>query len=220
MKQYGLLLSMAMLLAACGGDKTAQAPSDAPKASEQMAQQTAQNMATHSESAPAAKPDKAVLTEEAKAAVQAFSAALKGELENAIKTGGPVEALKVCNTKAPEITKTVSSEKGLKISRVSLKNRNPTNTPNDWQTDVLKQFETRKAGGEDMANMAYAEVVGNEFRFMKAIPTGTLCLNCHGTQISPAITAKLGELYPQDKATGFQEGDLRGAFVVVKNLAQ
>ena len=37
MKQYGLLLGMAMLLTACGGDKTAQAPSDAPKASEQMA---------------------------------------------------------------------------------------------------------------------------------------------------------------------------------------
>ena len=221
MKQYGLLLGMAMLLTACGGDKTAQAPSDAPKASEQMAQQAAQNTAVHRESAPVAQqPDKAVLTEEAKAAVQAFSGALKGELESAIKTGGPVEALKVCNTKAPEITKTVSSEKGLQISRVSLKNRNPSNAPNDWQTDVLKQFETRKAGGEDMANMAYAEVVGNEFRFMKAIPTGTLCLNCHGTQISPAITAKLGELYPQDKATGFQEGDLRGAVVVVKNLAQ
>ena len=65
-----------------------------------------------------------------------------------------------------------------------------------------------------------AEVVGNEFRFMKAIPTGAVCLKCHGTDLSPAVTAKLTELYPDDKATGFKEGDLRGAFVVVKNLTQ
>jgi len=61
--------------------------------------------------------------------------------------------------------------------------------------------------------------VNNEFRFMKAIPMAANCLQCHGTEISPAVSAKLTELYPQDKAVGYKEGDLRGAFVVVKNLA-
>ncbi|MEN9503703.1 MAG: hypothetical protein RI964_2988 [Pseudomonadota bacterium] len=218
MKKQLLLCSLAILLTACGGksEQSAQAPADPAKA-------TTQAPSANAESAPAkpaATVDKAALTEEAKAAVQAFSGTLKGELENAMRTGGPIEALKICNTKAPEITKTVSTEKGVQISRVSLKNRNPSNVPNEWQSNVLNQFETRKAAGEDPATLAYAEVVGNEFRFMKAIPTATLCLNCHGTQISPAITAKLGELYPQDKAVGYHEGDLRGAFVVVKNLTQ
>jgi hypothetical protein len=50
---------------------------------------------------------------------------------------------------------------------------------------------------------------------MKAIPTGGLCLACHGETIDPAVAGKIAELYPEDKATGFREGDLRGAFVVI-----
>jgi hypothetical protein len=53
---------------------------------------------------------------------------------------------------------------------------------------------------------------------MKAIPTEAMCLTCHGTEISPAVLTRVNQLYPQDKAIGFKEGDLRGAFVVVKNL--
>jgi hypothetical protein len=54
---------------------------------------------------------------------------------------------------------------------------------------------------------------------MKAIPTGAVCLTCHGTEVKPEVLTKIKELYPNDKATGYQEGDIRGAFVAVKNLA-
>jgi hypothetical protein len=59
-----------------------------------------------------------------------------------------------------------------------------------------------------------------EFRFMKAITTQPLCLTCHGEAISPEVAAKLSELYPDDRATGFREGDLRGAFVVTRVLEE
>jgi len=216
MNKYVLMISLATLLAACGEKaEQAAAPAEAPKAAEQAAAPAA---------TPAAAPvvaDKAALIEEAKAAAQAFGGTLKGELEAAMKAGGPVEAMNVCHTKAPEIAKAVSAEKGVQVSRVSLKNRNPDmGVANEWQTAVLKDFEAQKAAGTDPATLVHAEVVGNEFRFMKAIPTSALCLNCHGTELSPAVTAKLNELYPKDMATGYKEGDLRGAFVVVKNLTQ
>ncbi len=51
---------------------------------------------------------------------------------------------------------------------------------------------------------------------MKAIPTGPLCLACHGETLAAPVAEKIGELYPADKATGFREGDIRGAFVVTK----
>lgn len=35
-----------------------------------------------------------------------------------------------------------------------------------------------------------------------------------GQSIKPDVQAKLKELYPEDEATGFSEGELRGAFVV------
>ncbi|HPE60770.1 MAG TPA: DUF3365 domain-containing protein [Thiolinea sp.] len=167
-----------------------------------------------------ATPDKAALVTEAREAVMALGGTLKGELQAAMKAGGPVEAIAVCNIRAPEIASTVSAEKGLSIKRVSLKSRNPdTGVPNTWQQAVLEDFETRKAAGEAPDQLAYAEVVDQEFRFMKAIPTERLCLTCHGTGLATDISTKISELYPEDKATGYQEGDLRGAFVVVKTLA-
>jgi len=56
------------------------------------------------------------------------------------------------------------------------------------------------------------------FRYMKAIPTASACLVCHGENIDPEVDIKLKELYPNDKARGFREGDLRGAFTIAKPL--
>jgi hypothetical protein len=53
---------------------------------------------------------------------------------------------------------------------------------------------------------------------MKAIPTAEVCLVCHGENIAPNIQAKLAELYPNDKAIGFNVGELRGAFSVTETL--
>ncbi len=214
MNKYLVIFSLTAVLAACGEkSEQAQIPAEVPKAAEQA------------QTTPAAEPaspvDKAALVEQAKAAVQALGGALKAELEAAMKTGGPEAALSVCQIKAPELAKAISDSQGMAVKRVSLKNRNPVmGAANEWQTKVLNDFETRKAAGEDPAILVYAEVVDHEFRFMKAIPTAAVCLGCHGTNLSPAVTAKLTELYPQDQAVGYKEGDLRGAFVVVKNLAQ
>lgn len=201
-----VILGLASLLVACGGKEE-------PKAS----------AANELKPAVVAPPDKAALAEEAKTAIKMYGGSLKTELQTAMQTGGPLNALAVCQTKAPEIAKTVSESQQLQISRVSLRNRNPVmGVPSEWQAQVLNDFEARKVKGEALESLVYSELVENngkqEFRFMKAIPTEAMCLTCHGSDISPAIMTRLTELYPQDKAIGFKEGDLRGAFVVVKNL--
>ena len=55
---------------------------------------------------------------------------------------------------------------------------------------------------------------------MKALPTQALCLQCHGAQasLSPAVKEKLSALYPQDKATGYSVGQIRGAMTIRKPL--
>ena len=201
-----LILGLASLLVACGGKEE-------PKTD-----------TTESKKPAATAPlDKAALAEQAKAAIKTYGGSLKAELQTAMQSGGPVNAISACQLKAPEIAKTVSEGEKLQISRVSLRNRNPVmGVPNEWQTQVLNDFEARKVKGEAIESLVYSELVENagkqEFRFMKAIPTEAMCLTCHGSEISPAVMTRLKELYPQDKATGFKEGDLRGAFVVVKNL--
>ena len=108
------------------------------------------------------------------------------------------------------------------MGRTSLKLRNPANMPDAWELKVLKTFEERKAAGEDPAKIAYAEVVTQDgskrFRFMKAIPTAELCLNCHGSELKPEVVKALDKYYAADKARGFNVGDLRGAFSLSKPL--
>ncbi|MDZ7661917.1 DUF3365 domain-containing protein [Thiohalophilus sp.] len=160
--------------------------------------------------------------EQSRAAVQQFFGQLKGELQAGMKAGGPVNAIEVCSDKAPAIARDVSKDKGLQIGRTSLKPRNPGNAPDQWEEAVLREFEQRKADGEHPKKMekhAIVEQNGQQvFRYMKAIPTGELCLKCHGTQLDPAVSARLEKLYPEDRATGYSQGDLRGAFTISKNL--
>lgn len=157
-----------------------------------------------------------------KTVVNAFMNQLKGELKDAIKAGGPVNAIKVCNEKASAIAKTLSDKQGWQIARTSLKTRNSSNAPDAWETKVLNNFEERKTKGEKVTPMAYFEAVENNgeksFRFMKAIPTGEVCLICHGENIAPPIKAKLEELYPNDMATGYKTGDIRGAFTITQPM--
>ena len=54
----------------------------------------------------------------------------------------------------------------------------------------------------------------NRLRVMQPIRAGGLCLACHGPRetIEAETLARIDALYPQDAATGYAAGDLRGAF--------
>jgi len=163
---------------------------------------------------------------EAKKITGEFFTELKGELGKGMKAGGPVAAVGVCNTRAPEIAATYSAQTGWDVGRTSLKLRNPANAPDAWEAEVLRQFEERRAKGEAPDTLAYAEIVdeGGErhFRFMKGIvmpPADKMpCLKCHGENIDPATIAVLDQFYPQDEARGYKAGQLRGAFTLKKKL--
>lgn len=164
----------------------------------------------------AAEPDPRI--EESRAAAQELGGALKSVLVAAMQAGGPVSAISVCNGKAPQIAGEISTRRGLEVGRTSLKFRNPANAPDSWERAVLERFEQEKAAGAAVDSLEFSETVsteaGSEFRYMKAIPTGEVCLACHGSALAPEVAARIAELYPQDAATGFSAGDIRGAFTI------
>lgn len=145
------------------------------------------------------------------AASRAVSAQFAGELKEALTR--EMEA-------APKIAAGASARTGWEVGRTSLKTRNPANAPDAWEAEVLKAFAARKAAGEDPAKMeAWTTVEENgteQFRYMKAIPTASLCLTCHGTNVDPELRAHLDALYPDDAAVGYNEGDIRGAFTIIQ----
>lgn len=148
-----------------------------------------------------------------------YSGKLINELTTAINEGGPENAIKICKVKAPRISYELSRD-GWSINRTSLKIRNPDNAPDEFEEELLRDFEEKKSSGYDIDKLAYYKLteVGthSEFRYIKAIPVNEICLQCHGENISDPVIKKLNELYPEDKARNYKLGDIRGAFTIRK----
>ena len=156
---------------------------------------------------------------EALGIVKEFGGTLKPQLKKALLASGPENAIKVCSTQAPELAEKLSRETGWEIKRVSLKPRNSkTALPDEWERRVLQQFNARQSKGEGPGKMAYGEIIDDRFRFMKAQGVEPICLKCHGGALTPAVEDALKEHYPDDKATGYSLGQVRGAFSLSKGL--
>ncbi len=152
--------------------------------------------------------------------VKVFGKTLKSHLQQAMQQGGPVAAIEVCHEKAPEIARQLSQKTGWDIHRTSLKPRRQP--PDEWERQVLEEFEKRKAAGEPVKKLEFHQIVEKDgkpvFRYMKAIETQPVCLVCHGKNVAPVVAEKIRQLYPNDQATGFDVGDIRGAFSVIQPL--
>ena len=150
--------------------------------------------------------------------VRELMSELKTELKAALRTGGLVNAIKVCREVAPRLAVRKSELVGGRVGRTSLRCRNQANRPDAWEAAGLQHFEERRRAGETLAGMELWEVVDKDgrkvFRYLRAIPTGSLCLKCHGSKINSKLLSALRKHYPEDQATGFGLGELRGAFTV------
>ena len=174
-------------------------------------------------SAGAARSDSAADLEpyavKARAAVKAMGGALQTKLKEALAADGPIAAVQVCKTIAPEIANEQSKAAGMTIRRTALKVRNPDNAPDALERKVLEDFTARLAAGADANTLEHIEEITGDgkttVRYFKAIPTAAApCLVCHGSAVSGELKETIDKLYPNDQATGFKEGDLRGAFSV------
>lgn len=154
---------------------------------------------------------------ESQALVKRFAGELQTALMTAMSDGGPQRAITVCKDIAPEIASQLSRESGAAVSRTSLRLRNPQNLPREWQEQVLQEFDAAAASGADAATLEYfaSAESNNGARYMKAIPTGGLCLACHGSELAPDVSELLDANYPHDRATGYASGEVRGAFSVI-----
>lgn len=139
-------------------------------------------------------------------------------LQEEIAKGGPAVAVEVCREKAPQMAKAASEQTGWGIRRVSLRNRNPKAVPDAWERAALEDFDRRAAAGESPATLEKWEVVGQEYRYMKALPVQPLCLSCHGPvgELGAGVPEKLKTHYPQDLGTGYAVGQIRGAITIRK----
>lgn len=139
------------------------------------------------------------------AARDAMFSALFAELSGAVSAEGPAHAIGVCSERAPALAEETSEAHGLAIGRTALRIRNPENQPPAW-AQLLMDAHTDSPG--------YVADRSGRLGVISPIKTIGVCLQCHGmpTQLGPGVRDRLAELYPDDRATGYSEGELRGWF--------
>lgn len=145
-------------------------------------------------------------------------------VQTEIDKGSFSGAVEACSDKAPKMAAAASQSTGWAIRRVSLKNRNPKATPDAWEKDALLDFDKRALAGESPATLEKAEIVNEGsarvLRYIKALPSQGLCLNCHGDpeKMTAEVKAQIAKTYPNDLAVGYREGEIRGALTVKRPL--
>jgi hypothetical protein len=140
-------------------------------------------------------------------------AKLSGALGEAIGKSGPAGALSVCSEKAPQIAKEVAAAHGVTLRRATHKPRNPKNAVDEVEKAVLEAFGAALAKKEAPPPQVITNADGSRAFLAPIVLGNPLCLQCHGTpgkDIATETLAAIQKLYPDDKATGFKLGDLRG----------
>lgn len=137
--------------------------------------------------------------------LQPFKRDLKGALLEGLEDG-PRVAIMVCKTAAPAIAARRVAE-GVEMGRTSHKVRNPANAPADWMEPMLDAYT---AGAQD-THMAM-HLQDGRVGYVEPIYVQKPCLMCHGENIATGIAEQIAAEYPNDRATGFREGDFRGLF--------
>lgn len=137
-------------------------------------------------------------------------------IKDAIQSGGMEYAIGFCNIEALPITDSVSELNKVNIKRLAKKNRNPLNAMNETESEIYKAYVLEWLNGQELQ----AKVIPNESGhpvYYRTIGIQPLCLNCHGVpgkSIPSPLAEKIAELYPEDKAVNFKNGELRGMWAI------
>ena len=149
-----------------------------------------------------------VETAKAEQAMNELQQALLAKLRTTMESGGPAAAVEVCRTEARAIAETVAKKQGIELGRTSHRVRNPANAPRPWARAIVEG----SAGVQSAAERIRVVDLGERVGVLRPIGTADMCTRCHGAEgdVRRNLGGALAAAYPQDRATGFSPGDLRG----------
>lgn len=166
-------------------------------------------------------PDPATVSA-ARSAANALGGELQGMLLAALAEGGPTAAIAFCADSAQARTARHQTG-GVSVRRVGTRVRNPANQPDSLEAAVLIAFAAR--AGTLPADTAFLHQAPDgtwQLHFLRPVVISEPCLVCHGNPatIPESVRRVLDARYPDDRATGYAAGDLRGAVSVRVRLPE
>lgn len=141
---------------------------------------------------------------------------LQAELQAAMKAGGPANAVAFCASRAQVLMDSMSQAHGVQIRRATMRPRNAVDRATAREELALEFYAQRQLASDSL--LPTVEVDNGVVHYFRPIVLGRPCLACHGTpnkHIAPETAAVIAAAYPNDQATGYAEGDLRGVWHVM-----
>jgi hypothetical protein len=139
---------------------------------------------------------------------------LGGELKSQMQTNGPMGALHFCSQNALTLTEQLAKESKTSIKRVSINNRNPVNYPNKDEIALLNEWDKLVKNTQPLPAQKVVNVSDSTIMYYKPIMINNdACLKCHGN-VEGELAKAIRIAYPEDKATGYKMGDLRGMITI------
>ena len=165
--------------------------------------------------------NKSEILNEAKDLLKETSKQYKNTLIQGLQHNNLIKALKYCNKEVKQLI-SKDNEKGFAIKRVSLKPRNKNNYPNLYEKEILEKFNKLSLKDNKNLVLEHNEIIkdknNNKFVYIKAIRIKEVCLNCHGSNINDDLKKEIQNIYPDDKAINYKLNDIRGAFVMYRDI--
>jgi len=141
---------------------------------------------------------------------------LRNSLLRAIGTQGFDGAITFCSENAFVLTNTYADS--VSIERTALRYRNPKNKPDSLEQVILENIASELKPGAVPGARIIRDGLNREIHYFKPIMMQSMCLNCHGKtndQINEKTLTRIRQLYPEDRAVNFKEGDLRGVWHII-----
>ena len=138
------------------------------------------------------------------------------KLHALVKAKGPEHAVEFCSNEARKLTDSVSKALGLNIKRLAKKYRNPKNETIGKDSIIFKKYILDWLGHQPLPEKIIPDEEGHPV-YYNPIKVSHFCLTCHGEPgktMNPELAEKIKQHYPDDKATGFKDGQLRGMWVI------
>ncbi|GAK76479.1 cytochrome c family protein [Nonlabens ulvanivorans] len=136
-------------------------------------------------------------------------------LMGTIQKKGTKEAVTFCNVKAYPMTDSMAIAQNARIKRVSDRPRNINNQANKKELAIIEQFKKSIASNKDYEPVT--ELIDGVNHFYYPITTNSMCLQCHGEpnkDINADVYATISQLYPTDKAVGYDVNQVRGIWSI------
>ncbi|MCK6511713.1 DUF3365 domain-containing protein [Myxococcota bacterium] len=133
--------------------------------------------------------------------------------------GGSIEkAIQTCQKTAGHIERQFGKSHNATVQRISHRNRNPANLASSDEMKLIRQLKQKIAmDSPTLHTLLPSEDKKTKTVYLPILVAMPTCLKCHGSptkDIEPETLALLKKYYPQDRATGFRIGDVRGMWKI------